>query len=58
MCLTSGKDGMIGILDVEKCEVADKLTFHSNEITDLLWKNSLLVSGDSEGELAIWVAQQ
>jgi hypothetical protein len=41
--------------DISECELIERMHFHTGAVTSFLWRNSLVVSGDSDGELAIWV---
>jgi hypothetical protein len=46
---------IITTFDENEPKIAGEFNFHYNPITSIYWKNSLVISGDSGGEVCLWV---
>ena len=51
---STGIDRTIRLHDVESGAVVESLTWHGGGVAGLTWAGTTLVSGDSEGRLALW----
>lgn len=55
--LSASYDCMINIWDLDRMDTVGQLYGpHKNAVLEMAWKNSLVVSGDKSGVIAMWVS--